>query len=295
MKFEGIMPALVTPFEADGKTVDEKAARSLIEYHLSLGADGFYILGSTGEGILMTEDERMRMCEIAVDQVAGRKPIICHIAAMNYEEAKRLAKHADKAGADAISAIPPFFFHYRTEDIYNYYKGLAEVSSAPMIMYNHPAANGGMTAETVLKMFEIDNITGIKWTVNNYYEVNRLKEMSHGEINIINGPDEMLISGLAAGADAGIGTTYNVMLPQFLELCKNFKAGNIDKAREIQMQINKVITVMLKLECISSTKEMCSMLGYSVGNALFPFKQFNDADRNELKAELDKAGWPFAN
>lgn len=288
------MPALVTPFEADGKTVDEKAARALIEYHISLGADGFYILGSTGEGLLMTEEERMRMCEIAVDQVAGRKPVICHVAAINFEEAKRLAKHADKAGADAISAIPPIFFHYRTEDIYNYYKELAECANIPMIMYNHPAANGGMTAETVLKMYEIDNITGIKWTVNNYYEVIRLKDLTHGEMNIINGPDEMLISGLAAGADAGIGTTYNVMLPQFLELYKNFRAGNVAKAHDIQMKINEVIHCMMNHECISATKEMCAMLGYNVGNATFPFKQFNDADRAALKSDLDQIGWPFS-
>lgn len=293
MKFEGIMPALVTPFEADGKTVDEKAARALIEYHLSLGADGFYILGSTGEGLLMTEAERMRMCEIAVDQVAGRKPIICHVAAMNFEEAKRLAKHADRAGADAISAIPPIFFHYRELDIYNYYKDLAGSADIPMIMYNHAAANGGMSAETVAKMFEIENITGVKWTVNNYYEVARLKDMTNGEMNIINGPDEMLISGLAAGADAGIGTTYNVMLPQFLELYKYFKAGEIEKARAVQMKINRVISVMLKHEVIPSTKEMCKMMGYPVGNACYPQKQFDDEELERLKRELDAAGWPF--
>lgn len=293
MKFEGIMPALVTPFEADGKTVDEKAAKALIEYHLSLGADGFYILGSTGEGLLMTEEERMRMCEIAVNQVAGRKPIICHIAAMNFEEAKRLAKHADKAGASAISAIPPIFFHYREEDIYAYYKTLAECAKIPMIMYNHAAANGGMSAETVAKMFEIENVTGVKWTVNNYYEVARLKDMTNGEMNIINGPDEMLLSGLAAGADAGIGTTYNVMLPQFLELYKHFKAGEIDKARAVQMKINRVINVMLKHEVIPATKEMCKMMGYNVGNAVYPQKQFDDAARASLSEDVKAVGWPI--
>ena len=88
-------------------------------------------------------------------------------------------------------------------------------------MYNHSAANGGMSADLVAKMFcEIDHITGVKWTVNNYYELMRLKDLTHGEMNVINGPDEMLICGLAAGADAGIGTTYIVMLPQFLEIYK---------------------------------------------------------------------------
>ena len=217
MKFEGIMPALITPLEKDGKTVNEKVARELIESLLSQGADGFYVLGSTGEGLLLTEEERRKMCEITVSQVNGRKPVICHIAAMNFEEAIRLTKHAEQAGADAVSAIPPVFFAYGQNEIYDYYKTLATSSNLPFIVYNHVSVGGGMTAETVAKLYEIDNVTGVKWTLYNYYDMLRLKEMTHGEINIINGPDELLLSGLSMGADAGIGTTYNVMLPRYAE------------------------------------------------------------------------------
>lgn len=291
--FTGIMPALITPLNEDGVTVNEKATRDLIELHLSQGADGFYVVGSTGEGLLLREEERMRLLEIAVSQVAGRKPIICHVAAMNFEETIRLAKHADKAGADATSSIPPIFFHYRTEDIYNYYKSLAEATSIPLVMYNHTSANGGLSAEQVAKMFEIDNITGVKWTVNNYFELMRLKEMTNGEINVINGPDEMLICGLAAGADAGIGTTYNVMLPQYVELYKEFKAGNIDRAREIQYQVNKVIKVMAAHEVISATKHMCTMLGCNGGQATYPLMQYDDKEKAALAKDLAAAGWPF--
>ena len=117
--FKGIMPALVTPILEDRKTVDEKAARELIEALIAQGADGFYVLGSTGEGMVMDEEERMRMCEIAISQVGGRVPVIVHIADMNFARAVRLAKHAERAGADAISAVPPIFFHYRNEDIYD--------------------------------------------------------------------------------------------------------------------------------------------------------------------------------
>lgn len=293
MKFEGIMPALITPLNDDGKTVNEKTARKFIEFLLDQGADGFYVLGSTGEGLVLDEAERMRMLEIAVDQIKGRKPIICHTASINFEQAVRLSKHAEKVGADAISAIPPIFFHYRTEDIYKYYKTLAGSTDLPFIMYNHPAANGGMNAETVAKMFEIDNITGVKWTVNNYYELMRLKDITHGEMNIINGPDEMLIAGLAAGADAGIGTTYNVMLPQFLALYNYFKKGNLDKAREMQYKINRVITCVCKHEAISVTKHMCAMLGFNAGEATYPLKSFKDGGIFELEQDLKEAGWPF--
>lgn len=293
MKLEGIIPALITPLNTDGKTVNERSARALIEFLLKQGADGFYVLGSTGEGLVLDEQERMRMLEITVDQVGGRKPVICHTAAINFSEAVRLSKHAEKAGAAAISAIPPLFFHYTEADIYSYYKSLAGSTRLPFIMYNHPSANGGMCAEAVAKLFEIDNITGVKWTVNNYYELMRLKDMTHGEMNIINGPDEMLIAGLAAGADAGIGTTYNVMLPQFLEIYSCFKQGNIDKAREIQLQVNRVITCMLRHEVIPATKHMCTMMGFAAGDGTYPLRSLQKNGSAELEADLQAAGWPF--
>jgi len=293
MKFKGIMPALITPLNEDGKTVNEKSARGLIEYLINQGADGFYVLGSTGEGLVLDESERMKMLEISVDQVKGRKPIICHTAAMNFSEAVRLSKHAEKVGADALSAIPPIFFHYRDEDIYNYYKSLAGSTNLPFVMYNHPSANGGMSAETVAKIFEIDNITGVKWTVNNYYEMMRLKDITNGEINIINGPDEMLISGLAAGADAGIGTTYNVMLPQYLKIYKYFTEGNVEEARKIQYKVNRVIKCMAKNEVISAVKSMCSLLGFPAGEATYPLRNMQGDGISELQSELSELGWPF--
>lgn len=293
--FKGIMPALITPFESDGKTVNEKTARELIEYHLNQGADGFYVLGSTGEGLVMAEEERKRMLEIAVSAVAGRKPVICHIAAMNLDEAVRLCKHAEKVGADALSAIPPIFFRYTENDIFNYYKTLAESADMPFVMYNHPSANGGMSAETVAKMYkEIDNITGVKWTVNNYFELMRLKDMTHGEMNIINGPDEMLISGLAAGTDAGIGTTYNAMLPQYLEIYKLYNEGKMKEALEIQQKVNRVIHSMFEFGVIPAVKYMCEKMGFPAGNATYPMRRLSDEEKARFDKTLEEIGWPYS-
>ncbi len=292
--FKGIIPALITPLCEDNKTVNEKMLRELVEFHLGMGADGFYIVGSTGEGLLLTEEERRRVCEITVSQVKGRKPVIAHIAAMNFNEALRLARHAEECGADALSAIPPLFFQYTEQNIYDYYKTLAESTSLPFIMYNHTAVNGGMPADIVTKMFkEIDNITGVKWTVNNYFELMKLKDMTDGKMNVINGPDEMLISGLAAGADAGIGTTYNVMLPLFLEVYKNFSEGNVEEARKIQYKINRVVDCMIKYKVLPATKYMYKMMGFNVGEAVYPMSVYTDAEKASFEADLKEAGWQF--
>lgn len=293
IKFTGILPALVTPFCDDNKTINETAARKLIELHLNQGANGFYILGGTGEGLVMARAERERMCEVAVDQVAGRKPVINHVAAMNFNEAIELAKHAEKTGCDAIAAVPPSFFYYSEDDMFHYYKKLAESVSIPLIIYYHPSAQKDMSAKLIARIFEIENVTGVKWSSNNFYEMMKLKDMTHGEMNIINGPDELLVSGLAAGADAGIGSTYNAMLPQFIQIYNHVQNGEMEQALKIQVKVNNVIGAMLKHELIPAVKHTVKLMGIDVGNATFPMKHYTAEEAAAYEADLKATGWSF--
>lgn len=292
-KVEGILPALVTPFNEDNKTINVEQTKRLLDLHLSQGAEGFYILGGTGEGVLMGREEREVMCETVVKHVAGRKPIINHIAAGVMNDAIELAKHAEKAGVDAIAAIPPSMFYYREDDIFDYYKKLAASVSIPLIIYYFPGAQKDMSAKLISRIFEIDNVTGVKWSSNNFFELMKLKEMTHGEMNIINGPDELLVSGLAAGADAGIGSTYNAMLPQFVQIYNSFKNGDTAKALEIQCKVNKIIDVMIKYSVIPAVKYTMGMLGYDVGNATFPLNPMDEKTAAMFEAEMKAAGWPL--
>ena len=294
VKFEGIIPAFVTPFNEDNKTINVESAKKLIDLHLEQGANGFYILGGTGEGLVMAREEREAMCEIAVKYVNGRKPVINHVGAKNMEETVALAKHAEKVGADAVASVPPSFFYYREDDLFNYYKKLAESVSIPVIIYYHPAAQKDMSAKLIAKIFEIDNVTGVKWSSNNFFELMKLKDMTHGEMNIINGPDELLVSGLAAGADAGIGSTYNVMLPEFVKIYEHFKKGELDKALEMQLKVNRVISAMIAQSVVPAVKHAVNLMGINVGTATYPLNQITDEKTvKEYEAALKEAGWPF--
>lgn len=290
VKYTGILPALVTPLCDDGKTVNTKVAEQLIEYQLAQGADGFYVLGGTGEGLVLCPEERERMCETAVRCVAGRKPVIVHIAAMNMNEAIALARHAEQTGADAIAAVPPCFFAYSEEDLYQYYKRLASAVTIPLIIYYHPGAQKKMSAALIARIFEIDNVTGVKWSSTDLYEMMRLKDMTQGEMNIINGPDELLCCGLMAGADAGIGSTYNVMLPRFLKIYDDVQNGRIGEARQTQLAVNRVIQVMIEHGVIPSVKFATELMGFPVGNATFPMQTYTPEERRLLEARLREAG-----
>ena len=290
-KFEGILPALVTPLENDNVTVKKDAVKKMVDMHLSQGANGFYIIGGTGESIVLNREQREAMCEYCVEAVGGRKPIINHIAAVNMPEAIELAKHAENKGCDAVAAIPPVFFSYSEDDLFNYYKKLADSVSIPVMIYYHPAAQSSMTADLIARIFEIDNVTGVKWSSNNYFEMMKLKDKTHGEMNIINGPDELLVSGLAAGADAGIGSTYNLMLPEFVKIYNCYKSGNMAEALATQIKVNRVIDLLIKNMLIPSVKYAVGLMGIDVGNATFPMKQNELGANTALEQALKDLGW----
>lgn len=292
MKFEGIMPALITPLKED-ESINVNVLHSLIESMIKKGADGFYIGGATGEGLTLRTEERMILAEEAIKAINGRTSCIIQVAATDFNDAILLARHAEKIGADAISATPPLFFQYDEYDVYNYYKALAKAVHIPLMVYYNPAAGFDMDAKFAARMFEVDNITAIKWTSSNYYEMIRLKDMTHGEMNVINGPDEMLLMGLNAGADGGIGSTYNFQLETIKAIYTNFKNGDIVKAQEMQTKANRVISALLNYKIIPATKVVMEAMGFDVGNATFPMKRYTAEQKAKIVADFKEAGLEF--
>jgi N-acetylneuraminate lyase len=283
------MPALVSPLDANEK-INVPVLNQLLTDLLAKGADGFYLSGATGEGIAIDPEQRMVLAEEAIKTVGGRKPCIVQVASGNFEDAIRLAKHAEKVGAAAISATPPLFFSYDKDDVYNYYKKLADAVSIPMMIYYNPAAGFHINADIAAKMFEIDNVTAIKWTSSDYYQMMRLRDLTKGEMNIINGPDEMLLMGLSAGADGGIGTTYNFMFDIIRGIYDNFMKGDLETAREYQTRAIRIISVLLSYKIIPAAKAVLEAQGYAVGNATFPMKRYSDAEKATIVEQMKTAG-----
>ena len=291
MKFTGIMPALITPLNAD-ETINLDTLKKQIAYLSSKNADGFYVAGATGEGLALKTENRAILAEEAV-KAAGDKPCILQVASTDYADAIWLAKHAESVGAAAISATPPLFFSYDADDVYNYYKGLANAVHIPLMIYFNPAAGFNVNADFAARAFEVDNITAIKWTSSNYYEMMRLKDLTNGEMNIINGPDEMLLMGLCAGADGGIGSTYNLFMDGIRGVYDAFRAGEVDRARDEQYRTNRLITVLLKYKLIPAIKAVLMQLGYDVGYATFPMHRYTNEDGRRILDELSALGFEY--
>lgn len=285
VKFNGVMSALVSCID-ENENVKEESMRRIMRWHLKEGFSGFYLTGGTGEGPVLQKETRKRVIEIAKDEAGGKCDLIAHVGAIDLTTAVELAKHAGETGMDAISSVPPFFFHYGEEQIRDYYKALSDASGLPVLMYASPLSGVQITWDMVDRLMDIPNMIGLKWTSYDYFTMHRIKELRGGNINVINGPDECLLCGLSMGADGGIGATYNVMPKLFVEIYNNFKAGNIEAAQAAQFKANKVIALLLKFGVGNGCKDMLDMLGYDPGYSVYPQKRFKDDEREAFHAAL---------
>ena len=287
--FHGIMPALITPISADGSLLRD-AAIKVMQNEMQERITGFYINGATGEGPVLSAKTRMEMAEVAVDTVKGKGVIINHVGAPNTQEAFALAKHAEEIHCDAISSVlPNFFFKYSEDRILDYYRRLADSCGLPIIVY----AQGLMNQDPVTFMshvIEIPDVVGVKYTIFDYYDLHRICELNGGDINVINGPDQMLICGLLMGADGGIGTTYNIMPDWFCDLYEAFKAGDYEAARQTQFKINHVIETLQRHNCIPAVKEYFRLIGIEAGDCAYPESILDKEESAALRRELRDLG-----
>lgn len=292
IKFKGIMPALITPVDSNGR-VNANTVKELIEFQFSKGVNGFYVNGSTGEGPSLSIVERMDMSEYVMDNIKGRGVVIEHVGAPSYADAVILTKHAHEVGVDAISSlVPNFYFSFTDNEIVDYYKSLAEISDKPLIVYVTPLMKTDVVT-LVKRLLEIPTIIGLKFTLPDYFLMRKLCELNDGNINIINGPDETLICGLTMGAQGGIGSTYNLMPDLYSQLYKSFIQGDFELARELQYRVNRVIDILIKHSensVIKALKESLKLMGFDAGNAVYPSKTFTKTEITALKNDLMAAG-----
>lgn len=281
-KLKGIFPALLTPFTKEGK-INEGALASLVKMNLDKGVDGFYVGGSTAEAFLLSQEERKYILDIVMQEAKGKGSVIYHIGCIGTDQAINLGRYAEKAGVDAISSIPPFYYNFSFSEIKNYYFDIVNEVSLPMIIYNFPAFSGVTLNIGNMKEFFVDNrFIGLKHTSNDFYTLERVKRV-YQDVIVYNGFDEMFLSGLIMGADGGIGSTYNVMAEKFVAIRKLFLQGDIRLAQKLQREANNIIEVLAKVGVLPGEKEILNMMGFEYGECRRPFKKLDVEEKKMLK------------
>jgi len=288
-KIYGVFPALLTPFNEKGN-VCKKRLKKLVKFLISKGVDGLYICGSTGEGLLMSVDERKMVAEIVKETVENKVKIISHIGCLNTKDAVELAKHSEKIKLDGVSSIPPIYFRYRFEEIYEYYKNIAEATSLSFLIYYIPSTTGVVLSnDKIAELSKIKNIIGLKYTDTDFYLLQDLLLKVKGKWIALSGSDQMFLPGLTMGTAGCIGSTQNVLPEIFVEIYKNFKEKKIKKAMELQKRITIAVSLLKKYGGMYAWKTALKFRGVDVGFCRKPMKEkLNNEEEKRFKKEWNK-------
>lgn len=280
----GVIAAMITLFD-ENENVDVQRTESMVEFLIAQGIDGLYLTGSTGEGFLMTGEERKLVVETVVKKVAGRKPVIVHVGDIGTKKSIDLAKHAYEVGADAVSSVPPFYWKFSEEDIYNYYKDISEATPLPMIVYNVPLA-GLMGTGLLTRLAKLPNVKGLKFTGKDHDQMGHLKELLGKDFIIYSGCDEMAFSGLSVGTDGIIGSFYNVMPELFKKIYDAVQTGDLKAGTRLQKIGTEIILEAIQYDFLALMRNMIGWQGVDAGYSRRPFRNYKESELDDFKAKM---------
>lgn len=269
--FTGNWPAMITPLHDDGRLRLESVPL-LVDRFVQEHAGGIYLGGSTGQGPLLTTEERKALTEATVQASAGRLPVMVHVGAIRVEEAIELARHAADVGAAAVSSVVPMYYPPTLTSSMEHYRRIASVTDLPFYAYSFAIPN--CTVEQyVEELMQIPHARGLKFTSLNMYELTRLKLASGGRLNVLSGADESYLAAQAQGADGAIGSSQNIALPLFNAVIRTAEAGQWQEARRLMQLIIRLVHEVTLGSGIASLHTILTQQGIPCGQPRHPFPQ----------------------
>ena len=291
-KIIGLIDAPFTPFKENGEVNVEPIPRYAAMLQKN-GLQGVFINGSSGEGYMLTPDERMLLAETWVKAAPEGFKVIVHVGSCCVKESRRLAQHAQQIGAWGIGAMaPPFPKINRVEELVKYIEEIASgAPNLPFYYYHIPAFNGAyLSMVSLLEAVDgrVPNFAGIKYTFESMYEYNQCRLYKDGKYDMLHGQDETILPCLAmGGAQGGIGGTTNYNGRELVGIIDAWKAGDLELARERQNFSQEVINVICHYRGnIVGGKRIMKLLGLDLGPNRTPFQNMTDEEEARMLAEL---------
>ena len=292
-KIIGLIDAPFTPFYENGEVNLEPipAYAAMLQKN---GLQGVFINGSSGEGYMLTDEERMKLAEAWVAAAPEGFKVIVHVGSCCVKASRKLAEHAQKIGGWGIGAMaPPFPKIGRIEELVKYIEEIAcGAPELPFYYYHIPAFNGAFLP--MVKLLEavdgrVPNFAGTKYTFESIYEYNQCRLYKDGKFDMLHGQDETILPSLAmGGAQGGIGGTTNYNGKELVGIIEAWKAGDLELARERQNFSQEVINVICHYRGnIVGAKRIMKLIGLDLGKNRTPFQNMTDEEEAAMKAELE--------
>lgn len=286
----GLVAATFTPFNQSGD-LDLDKIKPYAEHLISKNITGIFVCGTSGEGLLLTVEERQKVLE-AWMPYQGELKIIAHVSATSYKDSVALAAHANHVKVDAIGCMGPCYLPPKgVSELVAFNQKIAEQAvDIPYYYYHLPGvSNVHIKMNAFLKMAGkvIPNLVGIKFTSFDLMDMQECILMENGRYNILHGHDEILLSGLAAGAKGGVGTSFNLIPDLYHDIMNAFDNRDFEKARRLQLRSIEFVKLMLKYEnSVVATKAMFKLAGLDLGQCRLPLRNLSIEENQSLERDL---------
>ncbi|AEN64878.1 Dihydrodipicolinate synthase [Enterobacter soli] len=283
-KIEGVLTAIVTPFDAEGALNLPGLARQVTR-QLDAG-NGIFCGGTNGEFFVLNEEEKVSVTRTCVETVAGRAPVVAHIGEISTRETLRLGKRIAALGVDAVSVITPWFVPLKQAELITHYTAIADALSVPVFLYNIPARTGNtIEPDTARMLAEHPNIIGIKDSAGSYESLsgflNAVRDIDG--FDVLNGPDSLIHQGYVDGCSTCISGLANVAPVAINAIWSRFKAGDIDGSRRAQESVTQLRTDLYSVAFSpAAVKKALQIMGEDVGESRYAVA-FNEQQLQQIR------------
>jgi dihydrodipicolinate synthase len=287
--FTGSLTALVTPFR-DGK-LDEAAFRGHVAWQIENGTHGLVPVGTTGESPTLTHDEHKQVVAWCIEEARAKVPVVAGAGSNNTAEAIDLARHAEKAGADGLLVVTPYYNKPTQEGLYQHFRAINDAVGIPILIYNIPGRSViDMSVDTMARLSELKNITGVKDATANVARVSLQREAMGPDFNQLSGEDATALGFMAHGGHGCISVTANVapkLCSEFQEACLR---GDYKAALAIQDRLMPLHTALFVETNPSPAKYGLSILGRMSEETRLPLVPVTEATKRQMRAAMVHAG-----
>ncbi len=290
--FTGAGVAIVTPFKDNGEVDYETFAKN-IEFQIENGTDAIIVCGTTGEASTLSHEEHLDVIRYCVKCVNGRIPVVAGTGSNCTETAVYLSQEAEKAGADGLLVVTPYYNKATQKGLYEHFKIIADSVKIPIILYNIPGRTGGVNIlpETVVKLCtEVENIVGVKDATGNISQVAKLMSIAGDKVDLYSGNDDQILPLLSLGGKGVISVLSNVAPKETHEICSKFFEGDVEGSRKLQLDLLTLINLLFIEVNPIPVKKALQLMGMMGGTLRRPLTEMEEDNAAKLEKEMKAVG-----
>ncbi len=289
--FEGAGVALITPFTESGE-VNYRKLEELLEEQIAGGTDAIISCGTTGESSTMTHEEHIQVVRYTCQVVKGRIPVIAGTGSNCTREAVHLSQEAEKAGADGLLLVTPYYNKATQKGLTAHYTAIAQSVKIPCLLYHIPGRTGVTMAPATIASLcrNVPNIVGVKEASGNFSSMAALMHMAEGCVDLYSGNDDQIVPLLAMGGKGVISVLSNVAPKQTHDICQSFFDGDVKKSLQLQLKAIPLITQLFCEVNPIPVKAALNLMGKEVGGLRMPLTEMEPQHQEDLAAAMRAYG-----